>query len=153
VTDRSRFAGVARRMLGGGVTLAAMTAACATYWPTLTGSSTRTRGDAFTCSMDQLKELGYTPRTWNEREGSIDAQRINRDASGRLPEEQQEVDKLLVQTKGNGERGSTIEVRTETVLRRYTRAGWVEDGRPVSPAAQQAGRALLDRCAGPPASG
>ncbi|HSC31949.1 MAG TPA: hypothetical protein VLD17_09500 [Gemmatimonadaceae bacterium] len=145
--DRSRFASVARRLLGG-VALAAMTAACATYWPTISGTSTHTRGDAFTCSMDQLKELGYTPRTWNEREGSIDAQRINREASGQLAQEQQQVDKLVVQTKANGERGSTIEVRTETVLRHYTRSGWVEDGRPASEAVQQSGKALLDRCSG-----
>lgn len=152
MTDRSRFAGVARRMLGG-LTVAAMTAACATYWPTLTGSSTHTRGDAFQCSMDQLKELGYTPRTWNERDGSIDAQRINRDASGQLPQEQQQVDKLLVQTKANGEKGSTIEVRTETVLRRFTRTGWVEDGQPASGAVQQSGKALLDRCSGTATAG
>ena len=150
MTQRSGFSKVARRVLGGAA-LAAATAACPTYWPTLTGRSTHTRGDAFQCSMEQLKELGYTPRTWNEREASIDAQRINRDASARLPEEQQEVDKLLVRAKGNGENGSTLEVRTETVLRRYTRSGWVEDGRPASPAVQQSGKALLDRCSGPAA--
>lgn len=150
MTYRSGFASVARRMLGGGA-LAVMIAACATYWPTLTGHSTHTRGDAFQCSMDQLKELGYTPRTWNEGEGSIDAQRINRDASGQLPEEQQQVDKLMVQTKGNAG-GSIIDVRTETVLRHYTRSGWVEDGRPASPAVQQSGKALLDRCSGAPAA-
>lgn len=145
--DRSRFAIVAGRVAGS-LTLLGLVAGCATYWPTLTGASTHTRGDAFQCSMDQLKELGYTPRTWNERDGSIDAQRINRDASGELPQEQQQVDKLLVQTKGNGEKGSTIEVRAETVIRRYTRSGWVEDGRPASGAVQQSGKALLDRCSG-----
>jgi len=56
-----------------------------------------------------------------------------------------------VRAKGNGENGSTLEVRTETVLRRYTRSGWVEDGRPASPAVQQSGKALLDRCSGPAA--
>ncbi|HKV52141.1 MAG TPA: hypothetical protein VJO52_13180 [Gemmatimonadaceae bacterium] len=147
-----RYGSVACRVVGG-LALAAATAACATYWPTLSGRSTHTRGDAFQCSMDQLKELGYTPRTWNEREGSIDAQRINRDASAALPEEQQEVDKLLVKAKGTGETGSTIEVRTETVLRHYTRSGWVEDGRPASPAVQQSGKALLDRCSGAAAAG
>ncbi len=142
-----RFGSVVCRVVGG-LTLAAATAACATYWPTLSGHSTHTRGDAFQCSMDQLKELGYTPRTWNEREGSVDAQRINRDALGQLPEEQQEIDKLAVKTKGNGETGSTLEVRTETVLRHYTRSGWVEDAQPASPAVQQSGKALLDRCSG-----
>jgi hypothetical protein len=152
VTDWSRFSGLARRVIGG-LTVLGVAAGCATYWPTLSGASTHTRGDAFQCSMDQLKELGYTPRTWNEREGSIDAQRINRDASGDLPQEQQQVDKLLVQTKANGEKGSTIDVRTETVLRHYTRSGWVEDGRPASGAVQQAGKALLDRCSGSAAAG
>lgn len=147
MTHRSGFGGAARRVLGG-LAVAAMAAACTTYWPTISGRSTHTRGDAFQCSMDQLKELGYTPRTWNEREGSIDAQRINRDASGQLPEEQQQVDKLLVQTKGEGGSGSTIDVRTETVLRHYTRSGWVEDGQPASSAVQQSGKALLDRCSG-----
>ncbi len=147
MTNRSRFAIVAGRVAGS-LTLLGVLAACATYWPTLSGTSTHTRGDAFQCSMDQLKELGYTPRTWNERDGSIDAQRINRDASGNLPQEQQQVDKLLVQTKGNGGQGSTIEVRTETVLRRFTRTGWAEDGRPASAAVQQSGKALLDRCSG-----
>lgn len=152
MTVRSRFLGLARGVAGG-LTVLGIAAACATYWPTLSGTSTHTRGDAFQCSMDQLKELGYTPRTWNESEGSIDAQRINRDASSDLPQEQQQVDKLLVQTKRNGDKGSTIEVRTETVLRRFTRTGWTEDGRPASPAVQQSGKALLDRCSGTATAG
>ena len=150
--DRTIVSGLARRVIGG-LTLLGMVAACATYWPTLSAASTHTRGDAFQCSMDQLKELGYTPRTWNERDGSIDAQRINRDASADLSQEQQEVDKLLVQTKANGQNGSTIDVRTETVLRRFTRTGWTEDGRPASPAVQRSGKALLDRCSGRSTSG
>ncbi|HKT07957.1 MAG TPA: hypothetical protein VJR24_08680 [Gemmatimonadaceae bacterium] len=152
MTDRPRFQGLARGVAGG-LTLLGMLAACATYWPTLSGTSTHTRGDAFQCSMDQLKELGYTPRTWSESQGSIDAQRINREASGDLPQEQQQIDKLLVQTKRNGDKGSTIEVRAETVLRRFTRTGWTEDGRPASAAVQQSGKALLDRCSGTATAG
>lgn len=152
MTHRTRGPGIARVAIGG-LTLLGTLAACATYWPTLSGTSTHTRGDAFQCSMDQLKELGYTPRTWNERDGSIDAQRINRDASADLTQEQQQVDKLLVQTKANGQSGSTIDVRTETVLRRFTRTGWIEDGRPASAAVQQSGKALLDRCSGTASTG
>lgn len=132
-----------------GVAAAAMLmAGCATYWPTISGRSARSRDDAYQCAMVQLKELGYAPRTFNQDNGSIDAQRINRDVSSALPGEQQEVDKLLVQTQRDGNGATTIQVRAETVIRRFTRTGWVEDGTKATPAVQQAAHGLLDRCSG-----
>lgn len=121
---------------------------CATYWPTVSGRSPRSSGDAYQCVMDQLKELGYAPRTFNADNGSIDAQRINRDMSSALPQEQQEVDKLLIQTKRESDNATMLHVRAETVIRRFTRVGWVEDGVKASPAVKQSAHALIDRCSG-----
>lgn len=132
-----------RRATAGAVVV--LGAGCATYWPTISGHTPRPRGDTYQCAMDQLKELGYAPRTFNEDAGSIDAQRINRDMSSKLPGEQQEVDKLVVQTKRESDR-TTIDVRAETVIRRFARTGWVEEDVKASPAVEQAAHALIDRC-------
>ena len=146
VTQRSGRGSIRFGRWVGAAAATAALAACATYWPTLSAHSTRSRGDTYQCAMDQLKELGYTPRTFNADNGSIDAQRINREASPKLPGEQQQVDKLLVQTERAGDGASTLHVRTETVIRRFTRTGWVEDGERASAAVQQAGHVLIDRC-------
>lgn len=121
--------------------------ACATMWPTFTGRAAMSRGDAYHCAFEQVKSLGFTPETFNADNGAIDAQRLDKEASRELAGEQQKIDRLSIHASRNGDAGATLTVQPQTVIRRYSRTGWVFDQETASPLAVQSAHAVLKACA------
>ena len=125
--------------------------ACKTYWPTLSGSAAAPAPDTYRCAVEQLRALGYHPVAFNEGDGDMDARREDSAASARLPAERRQYDMLVIHaapaTGGRDDAGSTLSVRAETIMRRFTRAGWTEEGQPASPGVQADARRIIERCA------
>ena len=155
-------AGVPLRRLTGGaprrpyswlaaLALALAAGACSTYWPTLRGSAAAPAPETYRCAVERVRALGYRPVAFNEGEGDMDARRENRAASARLPGERRQYDVLVIHaapaTGGRDGEGSTLSVRAETIVRHFTRAGWIEDGQPASPGVQAEARQIIERCA------
>jgi hypothetical protein len=78
------------------------------------------------------------------------ARREDRAASARLPGERRQYDVLEIHAApATGARegaGSTLSVRAETIVRRSTREGWIEEGQPASPGVQTEARQIIERC-------
>jgi hypothetical protein len=131
--------------------LALAAGACSTYWPTLRGSAAAPAPDTYRCAVERVRALGYHPVAFNEGEGDMDARREDRAASARLPGERRQYDVLVIHaapaTGGTDGEGSTLSVRAETIVRRFTRAGWIEEGQPASPGVQAEARKIIERCA------
>jgi hypothetical protein len=121
--------------------------ACATYWPTLDGNSRANAQDTYKCAKEQAAHSGFKPITWNDREMSFDARRSDTTATKDLPGEQRQLDRLRVQVKrptvGSG---SSMSIRAETVVERFSREGWVTENRPASAGAKDAARELIKQC-------
>jgi hypothetical protein len=122
-------------------------AACATYWPTLDGNSRSSAEETYRCAKEQVSRAGFKPTTWNDHQMSLDARRPDAAATDQLPREQKQFDQLRVQVKrANGGTGSTMSVRAQTMLLRFSREGWVTDNVPASAGAQDAARELIRQC-------
>ena len=149
---RALTASVAASRRAAGVTLALLVGACATYWPTLSASSAAPVADAFQCAMTQTTALGFKPTVWNKESARLDARRPDASVPTNLPAEERVIDVLEVAVspakggEGSGAPASVLSVRAKTVIARFTRAGWREDGAPASAGVQEAARALLGRC-------
>lgn len=145
--------GAARRPYVGlaALALALAAGACRTYWPTLRGSAAAPAPETYRCAVERIRALGYRPVAFNEGDGDMGARREDRAASARLPGEQRQYDVLEIHAApaaGGGEgAGSTLSIRAETIVRRSTREGWIEEGRPASPGVQAAARQIIERCA------
>ena len=131
--------------------LALAAGACTTYWPTLRGSAAAPAPDTYQCAVERLRALGYRPVAFNEGDGDMEARREDRAASARLPGERRQYNVLLIHAApatgaGDGA-GSTLSVRAETIVRRFTREGWIEEGKPASPGVQAEARQIIERCA------
>lgn len=131
--------------------LALAAGACSTYWPTLRGSAAAPAPDTYRCAVERVRALGYRPVAFNEGDGDMDARREDRTASARLPGERRQYDVLAIDaapaTAGGGGAGSTLSVRAETIVRRFTREGWIEEGQPASRVVQAEARQIIERCA------
>lgn len=127
--------------------LALACGACATYWPTLHGRSVSDASATYRCAEAAARELGFAVSVGNESDGSLEARRLDRRASALLSMEQRQIDILVTDARRADAAGSSLRVRPETIVQRYTRAGWVDEGRPASPVALRAARELLARCA------
>jgi hypothetical protein len=131
--------------------LALAAGACRTYWPTLRGSAAAPAPETYRCAVERVRALGYRPVAFNEGDGDLRARREDRAASARLPGEQRQYDVLEIHatpaTGGREGTGSALSIRAETIVRRFTREGWIEEGQPASPGAQAAARQIIERCA------
>ena len=131
--------------------LALAAEACSTYWPTLQGSAAGPAPDTYRCAVERVHALGYRPRAFNEGDGDMEARREDRAASARLPGERRQYDVLVIHaaptTGGGNDTASTLSVRAETIVRRSTREGWIEEGQPASSGVQADARQILERCA------
>ena len=131
--------------------LALAAGACSTYWPTLRGSAAAPAIDTYRCAVERVRALGYRPVASNEGDGDMEARREDRTASARLPGEQRQYDVLVIDAAhasgGRDGAGSTLSVRAETIARRFTREGWVEEGQPASRGVQAEARQIIERCA------
>jgi hypothetical protein len=124
-------------------------AACATYWPTLDGNSRASAADTYKCTKEQAAHNGFKPITWNDGSMSFDARRGDTAATRDLPGEQRQLDRLSVQVKRpSAGSGSSMSVRAETVVMRFSREGWVSENRPASAGAKEAARELIRQCGG-----
>lgn len=127
--------------------LAPVLGACATYWPTLEGRSTMTASSAYHCADSTVRALGFAHAVGSERNRSFEARRYDARASDLLGMERRQLDVLSVQTRPVDTANTTLRVRAETVVRRITREGWVEEGAPASPGVQRAAQEVLASCA------
>ena len=131
--------------------LALAAEACSTYWPTLQGSAAGPAPDTYRCAVERVHALGYRPRAFNEGDGDMEARREDHAASARLPGERRQYDLLVIHTapatSGRDGAGSTLGVRAETIVRRFTREGWIGEGQPASRGVQTAARQIIERCA------
>jgi hypothetical protein len=131
--------------------LALAAGACSTYWPTFRGNAAAPAPETYRCAVERVRALGYRPRAFNEGDGDMEARREDRAASARLPGERRQYDLLVIHTapatSGRDGAGSTLGVRAETVVRRFTREGWIEEGQPASHGVQTAARQIIDACA------
>jgi hypothetical protein len=145
--------GASRRpyIWSGALALVLAAGACRTYWPTLRGSTAAPAPETYRCSVEGVRALGYRPVAFNEGDSDMDARREDRAASARLPGERRQYDVLVIHaapaTGGREGAGSTLSVRAETVVRRFTREGWIEEGQPASSGVQAAARQIIERCA------
>lgn len=125
----------------------AVLGACATYWPTLDGTARASAEDTYKCAKEQAAHSGFKPITWNDREMSFDARRTDTTATKDLPGEQRQLDILQVQVKrAGGGSGSSMSVRAETMVQRFSREGWVTENRPASADVTDAARELIKQC-------
>jgi hypothetical protein len=120
--------------------------ACATYWPTLTGDSRSSAEDAYRCAREQAGHAGFKPMNWNDREMAFDARRTDTSATGQLPREERQFDVLRVKSKRKGNASSSLSVRAETIVQRFSREGWVSNEVPASAGAKEAARELIRQC-------
>lgn len=131
--------------------LALAAGACSTYWPTLRGSAAAPAPDTYRCAVEGVRALGYRPVTFNEGDGDMDARREDRAASARLPGEQRQYNMLVINAapaaSDGGGAGSTLSVRAETIVRRFTREGWIEEGQPASRGVQAEAQQIIEQCA------
>ncbi|HEU4642421.1 MAG TPA: hypothetical protein VFS44_08200 [Gemmatimonadaceae bacterium] len=127
--------------------LAPVLGACATYWPTLEGRSPTAAAAAYRCADSAASALGFAHTVGAERTRSFEARRYDERASNLLGMERRQFDVLSVELRPADTAATNLRVRAETVVRRITREGWVEEGAPASPGAQRAARELLARCA------
>lgn len=152
-TWRAPTVGAARRPYVRLTALAVALAAeaCSTYWPTLRGSTARPAPDTYRCAVERVRARGFRPVAFNEGDGDMEARREDRTASSRLPGERRQYDVLVIHaaptTGGGNAAASTLSVTAETMVRRFTRAGWIEEGLPASSGVQADARHILDRCA------
>ncbi|HEX6536697.1 MAG TPA: hypothetical protein VF041_19070 [Gemmatimonadaceae bacterium] len=132
--------------------------ACATWWPSFRGSAPTPMPDTYRCAVARVRALGFTPVAFNEGDGDMEARREDRAASARLVAERRQYDVLVVDaatptpsassSDGDASGRSTLSVRAETIVRRVTREGWIEEGQPASPGVQTAARQIVQECAG-----
>ena len=131
--------------------LALAAGACSTYWPTLRGSAAAPAPDTYQCAVGRVRALGYRAVRFNEGDGDMEARREDRAASARLPGERRQYNVLVIHAAPvAGTRdgaGSTLSVRAETIVRRFTREGWIEEGKPASTGVQAEARQIIEQCA------
>jgi len=129
------------------VLVVAAVAGCATYWPTIDGNSRASAEDTYRCAKEQAAHYGFKPITWNDGQMSFDARRADTTATKDLPGEQRQHDLLRVQVKRPSVgAGSSMSVRAETVIERFSREGWVSNNVPASAGATDAARQLIKQC-------
>lgn len=140
-----------RRVVGLAVAAIGM-AACTTWARTFSAPTQSAPIDAYHCARAKVKALGYTTYTFNESEQAFEARDVNDSASKMLPGEQKRVDKLFVKVAEGGHDGTgTLQVKAVTVVRKFSRTGWVEQGGPTSAEAMDAAKAVVAACSGPDA--
>jgi hypothetical protein len=121
--------------------------ACATYWPTLDGSSRLSAEEAYRCAKAEATRVGFKPTNWNDGRLSFDARRRDPEATERLPREERQIDQLRVQVKrADGDAKSALSARAETMVQQFSREGWVTKDVPASQGVQDAARSVLKQC-------
>ncbi|HEY9449838.1 MAG TPA: hypothetical protein VIQ74_14285 [Gemmatimonadaceae bacterium] len=136
---------VLRRLAG--LTAVFALSGCATMWPTFSGVTSAAPDEAYSCALAHAQGLGYKKGTWDESDHSMTVRREDSEASKLLPGEQHQIDVIAARVvAGAGGNGSALSVRAQTLTRRYTRAGWVEDQAPASPGVKEAAKSVLSRC-------
>jgi hypothetical protein len=122
-------------------------AACATYWPTLDGNSHASAEETYKCAKEQAAHTGFKSITSNDHALSFDARRPDTAATEQLPREQRQFDLLRVQVKRPSVgAGSSMSIRAETMIQRFSREGWVTTDVPASAGAKDAARELIKQC-------
>lgn len=123
---------------------------CATWWPSFHGSASTPLPDTYRCAVARVRALGFSPVAFNEGDGDMEARREDRAASARLVAERRQYDVLVLDAApaGGASDRSTLSVRAETVVRRITREGWIEEGQPASPGVRAEAQQIVQACAG-----